>query len=138
MIRMRPRVWPAAILAMAVLLAVVAWAVALRRDPPEAREARVAIRAGRYDEAEAAVARWLKAEPRTAEAHLLSGRVATGTNRLSKAVEELKRAHALGARYQDLVLLRALIAAPAHDQTPAWTISVKTRSCEAASGSRWR
>ena len=72
--------------------------------------ARRAVAAGQYQKAGVALKNWLIAEPGSAEAHLLKGRVAVGLNNLNDAAGELKRAQALGHPQDELALLHALIA----------------------------
>jgi Flp pilus assembly protein TadD len=103
----------ATILAGVAVVGLTSAGVAWRADNPDASVSRQALAAGRYDEAGAAIERWLSVRPDASEAHLLKGRVAVATNRLREAAEELERARALGREHQDLVLLRALIAAKA-------------------------
>jgi tetratricopeptide (TPR) repeat protein len=104
-------------LAVVVAVLAVPAIVALRLnrwvEPPEEREARRSIREGRYDEAEASLRRWLAAEPGSVDARLLKGRVEVAKNRLAEAAEDLKLAMSLGGSQDDLLLLRALIAAKA-------------------------
>jgi Flp pilus assembly protein TadD len=84
-----------------------------QREPLAARQARQAVAAGRYDDAERALARWLKAGADGGEAHLLKGRVAAGAGRLSEAVDELKQAQFRGTDPHGAALLRAIIASKA-------------------------
>ena len=113
MARAGPYIRWAAIVAAVALLGVIGVGLARRFDRPDARDARRAIRDGRYDQAERSLARWLVVDPGSAEAHLLRGRVAVARDRLPDAAAELKVAQALGAGLDDLRTLRALIAAKA-------------------------
>jgi tetratricopeptide (TPR) repeat protein len=85
-----------------------AWERAATRD---ARAARRALAAGRFDEAQAAVARWLVARPEAAEAHFLQGRLALARGDRRGAAESWRRAQALGHPWAQLDLLHAMIAA---------------------------
>lgn len=73
--------------------------------------------AGRYEDADKFLAAWLKANPDSAPAHLLRGRIAVAKNQLHEAAEELKRLQSLGAPRDDVRLLHALIAAKAGRST---------------------
>ena len=111
---MRRLGWKArAVLAVAVLGLIAASLVRLvaRREPPSAREARAAVAAGQVGPAADALGRWLAADPRSAEAHLLKGRLALERKQPAEAAGELKRALALEPAAPGAPLLRALIAA---------------------------
>jgi tetratricopeptide (TPR) repeat protein len=82
-------------------------------EPRAAREARQAVAEGRYADAGEPLARWLRAVPGAAEAHLLKGRVAVAMSRLPEAADELKQAQGLGLPHTELALLQALIASKA-------------------------
>jgi tetratricopeptide (TPR) repeat protein len=100
------------IAAVVVTLVVAAGAWAWRRpEPIEARRVRKALAAGRFSEAREPLARWLKAQPDSAEAHLLGGRVALGLGDMAGAADELKRAGELGLPPSRLLLLQGLITA---------------------------
>jgi tetratricopeptide (TPR) repeat protein len=76
----------------------------------DALEARRALAAGRFAAAVAPIARWLKAQPDSAEAQFLKGRVALALGNLPEAAERLKRAQELGHPRPQLVLLQAMLA----------------------------
>ena len=113
MARIGPRMRLATILAVLALPVLIAARLGRRVERPEEREAHRWFREGRYDRAEEALGRWLSASPGSVEAHLLKGRVAVARNRLAEAAGELKLAISLGGKPDDLLLLRALIAAKA-------------------------
>ena len=102
-----------AILAVATLTLMAAGLIRLagRGEPPSAREARAALAAGRTDEAAAAAARWLAADPWSAAAHLIAGRVALERKQPAEAAGELQQALRLDPAVAGAPLLRALIAA---------------------------
>jgi tetratricopeptide (TPR) repeat protein len=108
-----PRIRPGLRIAGAIVTVSMAVAGGARltryAEPIEARQARQAISAGRYDDADQALDRWLMAVPDAIEAHLLKGRAAVATNRLTEAAEELRRAQSLDRTSEDLALLRALL-----------------------------
>jgi tetratricopeptide (TPR) repeat protein len=83
------------------------------REPHAARQARQALAAGRYNDADVALARWLKAVPAAAEAHLLKGRVAVELGHIAEAVAELNRAQNDQTDPHGMALLRAIIASKA-------------------------
>jgi tetratricopeptide (TPR) repeat protein len=103
----------AIVLAVLAVPAIVAARLVRWVEPAEEREARRAVREGRFDEAEASLARWRAAAPGSVEAVLLKGRVEAARNRPAEAAADLQLAMSLGGRLEDLVLLRALIAAKA-------------------------
>jgi tetratricopeptide (TPR) repeat protein len=75
---------------------IAAWArkyLAIDRD---ARSARRAISSGHRKQAHAPLARWLRAQPRSAEAHALMALVALDDGDLAKVTDELNQARALG------------------------------------------
>src|SRR5436305_1182041 len=88
-----------------------AWLLARRIEGPAERQARWAFSEARYDEADAAAARWMVASPASAEAQIFKGRLELTKNRPAEAVERLKLAQARGASREGILLLRALIAA---------------------------
>jgi tetratricopeptide (TPR) repeat protein len=98
-------------LAALSLFALVAARLARRVEGPDERIARRALFEGRYDEADEALRRWLGASPGSAGARLLEARIDLAMNRPSEAAERLKLAQSCGAGREDLLLLRALIAA---------------------------
>lgn len=114
------RRWILTILAIAALAIVGGlwplrgWLVA--RD---AERARRAFTAGRLDQAADALGRWLKASPRSAEAHFLGARIAWAGNDPATARRELQRAWALGYPRESLVGLRGLLLARADQAAEA-------------------
>src|SRR5579885_1956134 len=78
-------------LAVAGAIALVVWPAG--RDAAAARRA---VSEGRLDEASDALRRWLRASPRSAEAHYLKARVAWARRDLPGVQQELERARALG------------------------------------------
>ena len=84
-----------AVLAIATAIVARQWSTA---EPRAAFDARQALAAGRYDEANSVLARWLHSQTASSEAHLLKGRVAVAMGRIEEAADELKRAQALGRR----------------------------------------
>jgi tetratricopeptide (TPR) repeat protein len=77
------------------------------------RQARRAFAAGRLDEAADAMGRWLKASPRSADAHYLAARIAWAGHDPATARRELDRAWTLGYPRESLVGLRGLVLARA-------------------------
>ncbi|MDR3635529.1 MAG: tetratricopeptide repeat protein [Isosphaeraceae bacterium] len=75
----------------------------------DARKARRAIRARRFEDAREPLSRWLRAHPDSAEAHLLKAQVAYSQGRHSEATEELKNAYDRGARGDSFERLRGLL-----------------------------
>lgn len=75
--------------------------------------------AGHYDDADKLLTPWLKANPDSAPAHLLMGRIAVARNQLPEAAEALKQLQSLGAPRGEVRLLHALIAAKAGRSTEA-------------------
>jgi tetratricopeptide (TPR) repeat protein len=71
------------------------------------------LAAGHYSEADEFIKRWLSAQPRSAEAHFLNARVALGQGKVADVTTALARAEQLGHSFEQLDLLRALIAAKA-------------------------
>jgi tetratricopeptide (TPR) repeat protein len=111
------RAYVASVLAVASLAAV--WEASLRwwSEPRPAADARRALFSGQYDQAEAAVVRWLNARPDASEAHLIKGRVAVANAKLAVAIAELAQARALGHPRDELALLEALISSKAGRNT---------------------
>ncbi len=87
------------VVAVGVTLVLVAVGVLIRGEVAArsaARATRRALADRRFAEAEVALGRWLRARPRSAEAHYLKARVALGLGRPQEAVDELARARVLG------------------------------------------
>jgi tetratricopeptide (TPR) repeat protein len=76
-----------------------------------AREARRAIAAGRHREAREPLERWVRAEPRAAEAHALLAQVALEEGDLAKVTDQLNQARALGYPKSELERLHAVTLA---------------------------
>src|SRR5258708_1112561 len=85
--------------ALALLLGTIVSCVAVRQELAvrlDAREARRAVKEGRFSEAQGPLRRWLVARPRAAEAHFLTARVALGLNQPDEIPGPLERAKELG------------------------------------------
>jgi tetratricopeptide (TPR) repeat protein len=92
------------------------WLILWTRDElairATAQSARALIAAGQFQEAGAPVDRWLKARPKSAEAHFLAARAAIGLERFEQGFAELEAARTLGYpaesvdRQQGIVLSR--------------------------------
>ena len=81
----RKRAWIVGLLGVLLLTAVpLVWWLLVER---ESRAARRAVASGRYPDAEAAIARWLRYAPGAIEPILLKTRMAITENRLTQAVE---------------------------------------------------
>jgi tetratricopeptide (TPR) repeat protein len=76
-----------------------------------ARVARLAISAGRHRQARAPLARWLRAQPGSAEAHALLAQVALEDGDLGKVTDLLNRARSLGYPKDELERLHAITLA---------------------------
>ncbi len=104
------------VVAVGATVALVAVGVLIRGEVA-ARSAATATRRAladrRYSEAEGTLGRWLRARPRSAEAHYLKARLALKLGRPQEAVEELARARALGHPAAPLDRLDAIIRAQA-------------------------
>ena len=99
--------------AILALVAVGAWSAGEIAARSAARAARRAVADRRFAEAEAALGRWLRARPRSAEAHYLKARVALALGRPQEAVDELAAARVLGHPAAPLDRLDAIIRANA-------------------------
>ena len=75
----------------------------------EARVARAAIAAGRFDAARAPLARWLAAQPRSAEAHVVSAELALADGDLARVTRELNAARDLGCPRDALERVHVLV-----------------------------
>jgi tetratricopeptide (TPR) repeat protein len=80
--------------------------LAIRGD---ADDARIAVEAGRYDEARRIINRWLDARPGSAEAHFLLARVALAEKRPDEIAEAFGKAQELGHDAEELGRLRGLL-----------------------------
>ncbi len=117
----RPRVLPSGrglrvVVAVAVTIALAAAGVLIRGEVAArsaARAARRALADRRFAEAEVALGRWLRARPRSAEAHYLKARVALGLGRPQEVVDGLARARALGYPAAHVDRLDAIVRAQA-------------------------
>ena len=109
------------LLALAVLGAVLVTIVAVRslREPrsvaenPSAATARKAISRGNYEQAEAAIKRWLSVDPNAAEAHYLQAKVELARDHGQEALESMGSALKLGYAKEPLTALRAVMMARA-------------------------
>ncbi len=79
----------------------------MRASGQAAQAARLALAAGRYDQAALPLERWLKASPSSAEAHALSAQLALAHGDLEKVTRELNQARSLGYPKRDLERLHA-------------------------------
>jgi Flp pilus assembly protein TadD len=119
-VRAPRRRWVLAIVAVAAgAMAAGLWLVRGWQIARDAERARSAFDARRLHEAADALARWLKASPRSAEAHYLGARIAWAGNDPATARRELDRAWALGYPRESLVGLRGLLLARANRSTEA-------------------
>jgi predicted Zn-dependent protease len=84
------------------------WRGRASRDP---RQARHAFAAAHYDEARAALQRWLRASPNSAEAHFLMARVDVSLGLVPDAVVHLRQAKELGYPPSELSLVQAIVNA---------------------------
>ena len=75
------------------------------------RAARRALAEGRYLDAEAAIKRWVKARPESAEAHYHRARAAIALGNPRELGDSLRRAEKLGYPPEQLAVLRAVIGA---------------------------
>ena len=105
----RSRIVGALCIAISCLTAGVwAWEQVASRD---ARQALRALAGGQFAAAEVPLARLLRAQPNSAMAHFLQGRLQLARGNLSGAKEGLNRARALGHPQPQLDLLQAMINA---------------------------
>jgi predicted Zn-dependent protease len=112
--RLRRR--PAAIAAIAIAAFAAALGLAFKIENSlsaarTARDARAAIASGRYRQARAALARWLRVDPGAAEAHALVAQVELEDGDLARVTEELNQARALGYPKRGLERLHAVTLA---------------------------
>ncbi len=86
-------------------------ALAIREWPAvrEARAARTALAAGRFEDARPILERWVELRPGSAEAHYLRARVALALGRRDDLSESMRLAQKLGLSADQLALLRALV-----------------------------
>jgi tetratricopeptide (TPR) repeat protein len=113
------RRWLSGVCALLSVAAVASAHSRWQREPSAATEARSAFVSGQYDQAAAALDRWLHVMPRASEAHFLKSRVAVADSQLRDAIRELERARALGHPRDELAQLEALIASKAGRLTEA-------------------
>lgn len=92
------------------------------------RATRLAVRTGHYAQAEAPLKAWLRADPRSVEAHLLKARVELGLNRPDEAVEPLKAALAIGPPSSQAETVRGLVLAAAGRYAEAEPILLRARA----------
>ncbi|MHB1557223.1 MAG: tetratricopeptide repeat protein, partial [Isosphaeraceae bacterium] len=107
------------IVALAVPIVAGAATVAVRLLDRDARTARRALAEGRLDDASAALDRWLRSSPRSAEAHFLRARIAWERNDLPTVHEELDRARSLGYPERDMAGLLGLLLARTNQSSRA-------------------
>jgi tetratricopeptide (TPR) repeat protein len=100
--------WVGVAVATVVLIAVVG--LVRYRSSHDERAARGAFGAGRYDQAEALVDRWIGSDPQSAAAHLLKARVALAQGRRNQFEKSLRRAQQLGADASEIALARAILS----------------------------
>ena len=112
--RIGRRLRMATVLTMIGLPALAAVCLAWRAGPREESEALRAVTSGRYAEAAEVLERRLRGAPRSAEAHLLKGRVAVARDRLPDAAEELKVRNRSAAGRDELR------TAPCPDRRQGW------------------
>lgn len=98
------------LVASSVLAAVGIW-IRGQLTPDAGLEVRRALASGRFADAETPLRRWIEARPASSEAYYYKGRVAIALGDLSEATASLKKAAELGCPRDQLVFLRALIAA---------------------------
>jgi tetratricopeptide (TPR) repeat protein len=103
---------------LAAVLAIVA-AIAIGRTDRDAATARRALADGRLDRASAALDRWLKSSPRSAEAHYLKARIAWARHDLGTVHQELERARTLGYPPGLMARLTGLFLARTHQTAEA-------------------
>jgi Flp pilus assembly protein TadD len=84
------------VVALLGLAAAGAWLFLGLTADRDARLARTAVAAGRFDEADPPLARWVRARPENAEAWYLKARVAAGRGQPNEAIRYLERARSLG------------------------------------------
>jgi tetratricopeptide (TPR) repeat protein len=105
-----PRRWVlvAASIALSAVGALAYWFASEAPVRTDAEQARRAVRTRRFDEALAPLGRWLRAQPSSAEAHLLRARVAHARGDLAILEREIARAQALGGDPEEIRRLDAL------------------------------
>ena len=103
--------WRAVIGLALALLGVIGYELWDRPARRAAQDARTALAAGRYDEARAAIERWLTLRPRSAEAQYVRAKVGIAQGRSRDILEGMKAAQAAGYPEKQLAVLRALIDA---------------------------
>jgi tetratricopeptide (TPR) repeat protein len=101
-------------LAGLLLCGALAWPITARLREHQAAHrvahgARAALGAGRLPAAEAAVARYLKVSPDSAEAHALAAHVALEKGALDKVTDELNKARSLGYPKPELERIHAIV-----------------------------
>ena len=108
----RPRrrsVWALAVIVVTLTSAAsFGWWVLVAR---QARAARRALVAGRYEDAEAAVERWLRLSPAASEPLLLRVRAAVARNRIEQAVEMYRKIKASRSPGSEAELVGAILGA---------------------------
>jgi tetratricopeptide (TPR) repeat protein len=85
----------------------------------ESRTADLALEQGRIDEAAAALERWLRSAPDSADAHYLKARIAWIQNDPSTVDRELTQAERLGYSWNQLARLRGLLLARGSQKSEA-------------------
>jgi tetratricopeptide (TPR) repeat protein len=93
----RRRWWVAAVLVLAASVAGCVWLLVWWPSRRDAQEVRELVSAGRFEEAEGPLRRWLSARPESAEAHALAARVALGREQPQRALEEAAESLRLGS-----------------------------------------
>lgn len=106
--------WLLALALVGALLLTIAAVRSLRAprpvaEDPSATTARNAIAHGNYDQAEAAIKRWLSADPKAAEAYYLQARVDLARDHGQEALESMGSAVKLGYAKEALSALRAVM-----------------------------
>lgn len=116
------------VLGLAPLLALTGVAIAWFRAehaPPEALRARGAMAAGLFEKALPSIEAWLKASPRSAEAHLTKARAMLALDRVDEFTSSLKRARELDAPESEVELIMALLKTRQGRYRDAWPVLLR-------------
>lgn len=129
--RMRLLLIGSAVLVLALVLVLAASAFPwLRGDREVERDAaivREAVALGRIDQAREPLRRWLRARPRSAEAHAMLGQVALADGDLAEVTRCMNQARDLGWTWQDLERFHAITLARIGRYAEAESILMRVR-----------
>lgn len=106
---------------------------AYRETERDVRAARAAIALGRITQAREPLERWLRARPRSAEAHALRGQVALADGDLAEVTRCMNEARALGYPDEGIERLHAIVLARVGRFAEAEPILVRIWNAEAVS-----